>query len=140
MFDIPYPSSRYMGQNRGEGFGSQNNGMQRNQNSFNQIPYSQGTSPNQPPYQGRQTPNQTGTQTMHQNPSQNETKPVSRRAMNDKIKWDGSLGTFESFMNKVEGHMNQTGLGYLNTTTFMKEYLLGGNSFLIPLSSREPIS
>ena len=48
--------------------------------------------------------------------------------MNAKIKWDGTLGKFESFMNKVEGHMNQTGLGHFKTTTFMKEYLLGGNS------------
>ena len=67
---------------------------------------------------------------MNQNPSQNETKPVSRSAVNAKIKWDGSLGTFEGFMNKVKGDMIQTGLGYLNTTIFMADYLLRGNSFL----------
>ena len=44
--------------------------------------------------------------------------------MSVKIKWDGSLGTFENFMTKVEGHKNQTGLGYLNTTTFWKNICL----------------
>ncbi len=49
-------------------------------------------------------------------------KDISRAVLPTRVMWDGDLGTFESFQNKVEGHYGQTGAGYLFDSEFVESY------------------
>jgi len=42
----------------------------------------------------------------------------------DKIKWNGAPTTFDEYCKSVEGHMLQTGLGYMLKKDFQQQYTI----------------
>ena len=53
----------------------------------------------------------------------------SRTPMNYKITWDGHRQTFDSYKNKVEGHLLQVGAGYITDQNFLDLYAKQGVAY-----------
>jgi len=51
----------------------------------------------------------------------------------DKIKWNGAPTTFDEYHKSVEGHMLQTGLGYMLKKDFQQQYTLQWDKYLTSL-------
>ena len=57
-----------------------------------------------------------------------------RTKLSDKTTWDGKCSTFRPYSEAIEGHLLQTGAGYMANKTFLKtykEYMDKGENFLI---------
>jgi len=51
----------------------------------------------------------------------------------DKIKWNGAPTTFDEYRKSVEGHMLQTGLGYMLKKDFQQQYAIQRDKYLTSL-------
>ena len=52
-----------------------------------------------------------------------------RSTINDKLAWDGSPATFDTYKGNLIGHLLQVGGGYLTRADFHKEYLDSMNTY-----------
>ena len=132
-FSIPPPGSFY---NRGGNMRTNRGGNMGRTNQYqpNQTPQSE----NSPYYNTRKTsrvtpPSRQMTHNMVSTTNDHATKPENffkHGTLGYKIKSNGSIRDFESYVNKIKGHINQNGLGYTNEPEFLEQYFVHEDAYL----------